>query len=176
MFWTGLMHNGAAGGTYGANGIWQVNRRDVPYGPSPHGRSWGSIPWDEAMKRPSSTQVALAKRFWTRYPWYRFEPKPETVSWADAPLPSDHVQPCAAGAADLRIVYVPRPHPVLIKRLMPQAEYAVELFDPVSGESFPQSTCRTEKDGLCLYRPLKQKHDWVAILRPVGNAPLESRR
>ena len=49
MFWVGLMQNGAAGGTYGANGIWQVNRRGTPYGPSPHGRSWGSIPWDEAM-------------------------------------------------------------------------------------------------------------------------------
>ena len=32
MFWVGLMHNGEAGGTYGANGIWQVNRRDAPTG------------------------------------------------------------------------------------------------------------------------------------------------
>ncbi len=39
MFWVGLMQNGAAGGTYGANGIWQVNRREQPYGPSPHGHS-----------------------------------------------------------------------------------------------------------------------------------------
>ena len=75
MFWVGLMHNGAAGGTYGANGIWQVNRRDAPYGPSPHGRSWGSIPWDEAMKRAGSTQVGFAKQFFARYPWHHLEPK-----------------------------------------------------------------------------------------------------
>ena len=32
MFWVGLMYNGAAGGTYGANGIWQVNRRGARTG------------------------------------------------------------------------------------------------------------------------------------------------
>ena len=76
MFWVGLMQNGAAGGTYGANGIWQVNRREQPYGPSPHGHSWGSIPWDVAMKRPGSTQVGLAKKFFARYPWFKLQPRP----------------------------------------------------------------------------------------------------
>ena len=85
MFWTGLMHNGAAGGTYGANGIWQVNRRDAPYGPSPHGRSWGSIPWDESMKRAGSTQVALAKKLLMQYEWWRFVPHAEWAAFADAP-------------------------------------------------------------------------------------------
>jgi len=32
MFWL-CMTNGAAGHTYGANGIWQVNRRGQPHGP-----------------------------------------------------------------------------------------------------------------------------------------------
>ena len=76
MFWVGLMHNGAAGGTYGANGIWQVNRREAPYGPSPHGRSWGSIPWDQAMERPGSAQAGFARQFFARYPWHRLEPRP----------------------------------------------------------------------------------------------------
>src|SRR5581483_8513710 len=40
MFWS-CMLSGAAGHTYGANGIWQVNRAEKPFGPSPHGRSWG---------------------------------------------------------------------------------------------------------------------------------------
>lgn len=30
--------SGAAGHTYGANGTWQVNTREHPLGPSPHGR------------------------------------------------------------------------------------------------------------------------------------------
>ena len=49
MFWT-CMLSGAAGHTYGANGIWQLNRRDQPYGKSPHGGTYGPIPWDEAMR------------------------------------------------------------------------------------------------------------------------------
>ena len=35
MFWL-CMTNGAAGHTYGANGIWQCNRPGEPHGPSPH--------------------------------------------------------------------------------------------------------------------------------------------
>ncbi len=73
MFWVGLMNNGAAGGTYGTNGIWQVNRREAPYGPSPHGKSWGSIPWDESMQLPSSAQVGFAKRFFEGLPWSQLE-------------------------------------------------------------------------------------------------------
>ncbi len=104
MFWTGLMHNGAAGGTYGANGIWQVNRRDAPYGPSPHGRSWGSIPWDESMKRAGSTQVALAKKLLMQYEWWRFVPHAEWAAFTDAPsvgpgrLPLDLVSGGQSGA------------------------------------------------------------------------------
>ena len=53
MFWTCIL-SGAAGHTYGANGIWQLNRRDQPYGKSPHGGTYGPIPWDEAMRLPGS--------------------------------------------------------------------------------------------------------------------------
>ena len=53
MFWTSML-SGAAGHTYGANGIWQLNRRDQPYGKSPHGGTYGPIPWDEAMRLPGS--------------------------------------------------------------------------------------------------------------------------
>ena len=47
MFWSCLL-SGAAGHTYGANGIWQVNGRDKPYGLSPHGHSWGGPSWEDA--------------------------------------------------------------------------------------------------------------------------------
>ena len=134
MFWVGLMHNGAAGGTYGANGIWQVNRRDEPYGPSPHGRSWGSVPWDEAMKGPGSAQVGLAKQFLTRYPWHRLEPMPDTVAWADDQPTKDDIRPCAAGiGTELRIVYVPQARAITAKQLAAQTHYTVNLFDPVAG-------------------------------------------
>lgn len=78
MFWSCLL-SGAAGHTYGANGIWQLNRRGAPYGKSPHGGSYGDTPWDEAMRLPGSRQLGLAKRLLERYEWWRCEPHPE---WA----------------------------------------------------------------------------------------------
>jgi uncharacterized protein DUF4038 len=85
MFWICLM-NGAAGHTYGANGIWQCNRPGDPHGVSPHGGSYGKIPWNEAMHLPGSRQVGLGKAFLEQYPWHRFEPHPEWVVARQEPL------------------------------------------------------------------------------------------
>ena len=62
MFWI-CMTSGAAGHTYGANGIWQCNRRGEPHGTSPTGGNYGMIPWDEAMNLPGSAQIGAGKRF-----------------------------------------------------------------------------------------------------------------
>src|SRR5262249_38652622 len=81
MFWTNML-SGAAGHTYGANGIWQLNRRDQPYGKSPHGGTYGPIPWDDAMRLPGSGQLGLGKALLMKLPWHRLEPHPEWASWA----------------------------------------------------------------------------------------------
>ncbi|HVS36807.1 MAG TPA: DUF4038 domain-containing protein [Gemmataceae bacterium] len=80
MFWASIL-SGAAGHTYGANGIWQVNRKEQPYGKSPHGGDYGHLPWDEAMKLPGSEQLGKAKRLLEEYPWQRFTPYPEWAAW-----------------------------------------------------------------------------------------------
>jgi hypothetical protein len=87
MFWSSVL-SGAAGHTYGANGIWQVNQKDKPYGKSPHGGDYGHIPWDEAMKLPGSGQLGAAKRLLEKYPWQKFEPHPEWAAWAGAAEPA----------------------------------------------------------------------------------------
>ena len=84
MFWPASCR-GAAGHTYGANGIWQVNRKGRPYGKSPHGGNYGTIPWDEAMKLPGSGQLGLASVCWRSIPWHRFEPHPEWAAWRGDP-------------------------------------------------------------------------------------------
>jgi hypothetical protein len=85
MFWICMM-NGAAGHTYGANGIWQVNRKGQPHGPSPTTGSpptgYGAIAWDDAMNLPGSSQVALGKRFLESLPWRDLKPHPD---WASFP-------------------------------------------------------------------------------------------
>ncbi len=85
MFWL-CMSNGAAGHTYGANGIWQCNRPGDPHGPSPQHAAgsdgYGKIPWDEAMNLPGSTQVALGKKLFEKYQWHKFQPHPEWAEYA----------------------------------------------------------------------------------------------
>ena len=84
MFWICMM-NGTAGHTYGANGIWQVNRKGDPHGPSPHhhgGVGYGTIAWDDAMNLPGSGQVGMGKKFLMQYPWQQFQPHPEWASFA----------------------------------------------------------------------------------------------
>ncbi len=165
MLWTGLMQNGAAGGTYGANGIWQLNRRDAPYGPSPHGRSWGSVPWDEAMKRAGSAQAGFAKDFFARYPWHRLEPKPHTVVWSNAQPAQSEIRPCALGiGTQLRIIYVPRPRPITVEQLAAHADYTASLFDPVLGGQMSLGRATTDQAGSWHGTPPSHKHDWVLVL------------
>ncbi len=80
MVWSCLL-SGTAGHTYGANGIWQMNRREQPYGKSPAGNNWGTTPWDEAMALAGSGQTGFARKLLERFEWWRFEPHPE---WAAA--------------------------------------------------------------------------------------------
>jgi len=58
MFWSALL-SGAAGHTYGANGIWQVNNREKPYGLSPHGHSWGDPPGMSPPSFPDRASLVL---------------------------------------------------------------------------------------------------------------------
>jgi hypothetical protein len=165
MFWLCLM-NGAAGHTYGANGIWQCNRPGQPHGASPGGGSgYGKIPWNEAMHLPGSRQMGLAKAFLQQYHWERFEPHPE---WAVADAPGNaSSEPQAAGIIGLlRIIYVPEREVIEVRMLAPQAKYAASYFDPVSGEKAPLGLIQADRKGewRCV-PPLAGDQDWVLVLK-----------
>ncbi|HZV34425.1 MAG TPA: DUF4038 domain-containing protein, partial [Verrucomicrobiae bacterium] len=86
MFWLCMM-NGTAGHTYGANGIWQVNRHGSPHGPSPPPKSegYGVISWDDAMVLPGSGELGMAKRFLEQFDWTEFKPHPEWAAFRAKP-------------------------------------------------------------------------------------------
>ena len=88
VFWV-CWASGVKGYTYGANGIWQLNRRDQPYGNSPWGGGYGKISWDQAMNLPGSSQVGYGKKLLSGYAWQKFEPHPAWATWADAPAAND---------------------------------------------------------------------------------------
>ncbi len=170
LFWSTIL-SGAAGFTYGANGLWQVNRAEQPYGPSPHGASWGDTPWTEAYRLPGSQQVGLGKRFLTRYPWWRLEPHQDWVE--PAADPKDYARPFAAGIpARLRIIYLPRPvfpwagGGVFVTNLEPDIPYRAYFFDPKNGQERDLGEVKpAEGRWQVPLTPVMQ--DWVLVLERI---------
>ena len=74
--------NGAAGHTYGANGIWQCNQPDQPHGNSPWGGGYGKLTWEQAMHLAGSRGVSIGKKLLEQYPWQRFRPHPEWAAFS----------------------------------------------------------------------------------------------
>ncbi len=167
MFWTCIL-NGAGGHTYGANGIWQVNTREHPYGPSPHGRSWGDVPWDVAAELPGSQHIGLGKGLLMRYAWWRFEPHPEWVDphWTH----ENYEQPYAAGiAGEVRMIFIPPAwNPPTIKGLEPNVPYRAYYFDPKSGEEHDLGGVATDTAGAWPAPITPTFADWVLVLEKKG--------
>lgn len=156
MFWACIL-NGAAGHTYGANGIWQVNTKEKPYGPSPHGLAWGNTPWDEAAQLPGSKHLGICKRFVERFEWWKFEQHPEWVE--DAWNENNYFGAYAAGIPNkLRIIYWPAIFNAgKVKAIEPGVKYKALLFNPVTGEETDLGAVTPDADG-----------NWTI---PLGNPP-----
>jgi len=150
--WTSFL-NGAAGYTYGANGIWQIDTSKKPYGPSPYGRSWGITPWEEAYKFSGSTQVGIARRILEKFPWWKIEPHPELVEphWSE----SQYLFPYLATSGEVIIIYDPIRHAgwggLLVKGLEKGASYRATYYDPSNGKKYE----------LGLIKP-DEKNNWQA--------------
>jgi hypothetical protein len=163
MFWSCIL-SGAAGHTYGANGIWQVNTREKPYGLSPHGHSWGGPPWEEAYRLPGSRQLGLAKGLLTRYSWWRLTPTPELIDphW----LPTDYWRPFAGRIpGEAEIVYSPTAWKALsFTGLEPEKNYRAYLFNPSDGTELAWGIVRADKSGKWQAPEFPIIRDWVVVL------------
>ncbi|MFH1008724.1 MAG: DUF4038 domain-containing protein [Candidatus Latescibacterota bacterium] len=174
MFWTSIL-SGGCGHTYGANGIWQVNGREKPYGPSPHGMAWGNTPWEDAMKLPGSGHLGLAKKLLERYDWWDFQPHPE---WIDPHSEEeDFTAPYAAGIPGVvRIIYFPT-FPwcdVRVTNLEKDGVYEGFLFNPASGETHPLGEMRSDSDNACVLQKMNASgplrltfplyQDWLLVM------------
>lgn len=173
LYWSSIL-SGAAGFTYGANGLWQVNGEEVPYGPSPHGMAWGGPSWRDASQLPGSYQIGLARQLLNHYAWWTLRTAPETVSHhaSDA----NRIGPYAAVLEDdTRIVFIPAPSIFLIFReglrlqnLQPGTEYDTLFFNPKTGERLLQAKATADAEG-DLSLPLPPViQDWVYVAVPAA--------
>jgi hypothetical protein len=174
-FWTSLL-SGAAGHTYGANGIWQVNRPGRPYGASPHGGNYGTTPWQEAMALPGSRQLAWARRLLCAYPWWRFEPCPEWASYEAGPadVPAYEVPYAAGVAGEVRFIYAPQNRTVVVSGLEPGVAYQALAYDPATGQQ--SMVGQALADGSGRWRcapPAGIAADWLLVLAVAPAAAVE---
>jgi hypothetical protein len=170
-YWTATL-NGAAGYTYGANGIWQVNQSDEPFGPSPHGGTWGNTSWEEAAQLPGSFQLGIARRLLERYPWHQFEPHPDWVEPSGSPEQVD--APFAAGIpGKVRIIYLYQPvfpwapKPSKVLALEPGIEYQAFYWDPRTGQEHHLGGVKADKDRTWLIPVQPEMKDWILVLESV---------
>ena len=170
LFWSCLL-SGAAGHTYGANGIWQVNRREQPFGASPHGMSWGEVPWDDAAQLPGSRQLGLAKRLLEQYAWHQFQPHPE---WAVPHQDASNRMAIYAGGIprQVRILYIPneqigtiRGGKAKVTALEPDVRYQAEYVNPKTGVHHSLGPVEPDDQGEWTLPIPPIFQDWVLILR-----------
>jgi len=161
--------NGAAGYTYGANGIWQMSTRQEPYGASPHGRCWGNTPWEEAAMLPGGRQVALGGRFMANVPWWKLRVHSEWVVGGPKGDSCYEVL-CVGIPGKLRMVYCPLcwDPPVLLFDSEEQEAFAHGVqafyFDPCTGQETRLDPPGWNEKGewTPLFPP--QCHDWILVV------------
>ena len=175
-FW-GCVTGGAAGHTYGAQGIWAMSSRDEPFAGATS--SWGDVCWQDAMHLAGSTHVGIGRRFLERYPWPLFEPRREPSSEEMGRVSS---LACGIPGA-LAIFYLPCgcvPAPLCgvaggTVRVEPGAAYTAFYFNPRTGAEVRDYEVRGHHrvqlgavtpgpDGAWPVPPKPSMEDWVLAL------------
>lgn len=94
-FWLGTL-NGAAGFTYGANGVWESYTADKPLARY----RYSFMTWEEGMKLPGSYYDGMASKLVRQYQWWKFEPHPE---WLALPRGTTLLEPRSGGNNEFHI-------------------------------------------------------------------------
>jgi hypothetical protein len=162
MFWSAIL-SGNGGHTYGANGIWQFNTREKPYGLSPHGHSWGGPSWDIAAQLPGSSQLGLAKRLLNRYSWWNLEAKPGLIEprWNK----DNYWNPYAAEIpGEAIIAFTPAAFSEAKFRGLQAKPYHAYFFNPTDGSEVEIGAVTPDNGGSWSIPNVPIFQDWVVVL------------
>ena len=162
MFWSAML-SGNGGHTYGANGIWQVNTRQQPYGLSPHGHSWGGPAWDVAAQLPGSGQLGLGKKLLSRYSWWKLEARPELIEPRSSD--ADYWQPFAAAIpGEAVIAFCPSFTKPAVFSHLEAATYKAFFVNPSDGVETAIGNVVPDGAGSWSVPPVPIFQDWVIVL------------
>ncbi len=172
LYWSSTL-SGSAGFTYGANGLWQVNGEETPYGASPHGMAWGGPSWRGASQLPGSRQIGLAKQLLDAYRWWTLRAAPEKLSQHASP--ANRIGPYSAVLDDdTRLVFIPAPSILTTRRdglqlldLAPGSRYAAFYFNPKTGERIQAEEFAPDARGRHALPSPPVIQDWAYIAAPL---------
>ncbi|GAA4439625.1 hypothetical protein GCM10023091_22130 [Ravibacter arvi] len=161
-FWAHTVNSGLAGHTYGANGIWQLNGINKPYGKSPGGNNWGVTPWNEAMKLPGSAQIGAARQLIESIPgWSSFQPRPEMITeWSSA----DAAVLAVTDNNRSALAYLQSPGRITLTLPATNQAYKAFWFNPVTTTREQAFTVATDTSGKLAATSPPARQDWVLVL------------
>lgn len=179
LFFSHLL-SGAAGHSYGAQGLWAFRRAEDP-GP---GIMWGDATWQEAAALPGSAQLGRCAAFLQGFDWAVLVPAPDALTvHASAEC---RVLPYAARLGDELIAYVPAVSLLPADRGISQALRDVSLAGLTPGwwrvrywnprhEDVPHGfEHEVSEDGRLPLRAATRRsavpsmEDWVVVVSPLG--------
>ncbi|MFC0529316.1 apiosidase-like domain-containing protein [Phytohabitans kaempferiae] len=176
LFWSHLL-SGAAGHTYGAQGLWAFAEGK----PEDPGYVWGAVDWRTAAGLPGAAQTGVGGRLLDGLSWWEHRPWQSGVEPAageDRPF-----LPYCAGSADERVVYVPansfREPTIgisldlqrLLLRELAAGRWTVDVVDPRTGETWTRHLATVDDGGEWELPPahfasaLPTFEDWLLICR-----------
>jgi hypothetical protein len=166
-FWISILC-GANGFSYGANGIWQVNQKNKPFGNSPSGDNWGNTPWDEAMQLRGSYELGKSVTFLQKFSWWYLEPAQHLLK---QPPSFDVLQKvfCASIFQESFFLYSMNPSALIrLKRLVlcgmqPQTSYFIYFYDPESATLQFYKKIKTNCNGEWKIPRKRFQNDWLLI-------------
>ena len=100
LFWSHIL-SGAAGHSYGAQGIWAFRRAQDP---NP-GIAWGDTTWQEASILPGARQLGAAADYLRSFDWYNLEPAQDVLTVHATPERREF--PYAARSENRVVAYFP---------------------------------------------------------------------